>query len=301
LNNLVWVLTVIVVMTAFLCYFLFYTYKSMVSINLKSYSIILLLFAMMASMLNGITYYLDMPVNFVNTVIAFNLSMVEMTLFVVYLLWIASTRRRIDDRNKMSLGVAGLVIWNEISMGLTLISLAYPASIKDFSGSPMAFSVYFYSLGTNTFLFIIPMAAEMALILFLFHRNDTLVYPLSSIILMALLSPTFLGNKMFVVPGVVLSAVVMTLFALVYILLISRNTYGDKTRDFRRLVALVFYIYIMIAVVEAIGLIMEFVFRISYPYAWAAYSVVMVVTMFLFFDIGFSGRVPRFFGSRSVN
>ena len=86
---------------------------------------------MMASMLNGITYYLDMPVNFVNTVIAFNLSMVEMTLFVVYLLWIASTRRRIDDRNKMSLGVAGLVIWNEISMGLTLISLAYPASVKD--------------------------------------------------------------------------------------------------------------------------------------------------------------------------
>lgn len=285
MQNLVWVVVTVITMTSFLSYLLIYIYGKLEALTFRQYSVSVLLLAMMGSMLNSIIFYVDSGHGFLDTVLAVNISMVEMTAAIIFLLWKSVTGRKIEGGSEFAMLVSFLVLWNEISMGLLVYSLAFPSDIHDYSGSVASFIPFFFSSGVNTFLFIIPMSFEMALLLVLFHRKSEDFFIYASLVVMSLFSPVLSGNGSFVIPGLLVTAFAMVAFMVIFFEKIVRGKHSLK-EFMKKSLTRIFFVFLLMMAGEFLGSVLNYDFAIS----WSFYALAMVASMFFYFHMTFSSK-----------
>ncbi len=157
MENIVAVVLTEIFMTAFISYLIFFSLKRRPEFTYRDFSIAVIALSMMASMLDSITYYLAFPVTFLNAVIALNISMFEMSIAVIYLLWLSFSKKFIGFNRSVSTTIIFLIVFNEVSMGifLRLIGFGYYPTSTDYSLLSNVLSVISSSL--NSYLFILPM------------------------------------------------------------------------------------------------------------------------------------------------
>ncbi len=285
MQNLVWVLGTIISMTAFLSLVLVYIYRNMGRFTFRQYSASVLILAMMGGMLNSIIYYLDNSHGFLDTVVAVNISMVEMTAAIIFLLWKAISGRKVATGRGFSTLVSTLILWNEISMGMLVFSLAYPSAISGYSGSALAFIPFFLGSSINTYLFIAPMAAEMTLLLILFHRKSGKFTLYLALIVMSALSPVMFSDGTFVVPGLLATTLAMIVFMVAFFEMIVRQKHS--MREYMRSgLSWIFLIFALMMAGEFLGTVMNYSFSVS----WSFYAIGMLASMFFYFHMTFSGE-----------
>lgn len=282
MHNLIWILVTIFSMTGFLSYILVHINRNMRSFTFRQYSVSVLVLAMMASMLNSIVFFLDTSGNFFDAVVAVNISMVEMTGAILFLLWKVFTGKHAGTGGNFALLVASLVLWNEISMGMLLFSLAQPALIAGYAGSALSFIPFFVGSSVDTYLFILPMASEMAILLVLFHRKgDTLPFYLS-LIAMALTSPVIAGSGSSVIPGLLATTFAMIFFMIYYFELIVRKKHS-MSGSTKKWLIWIFFLFAFMMLGEFLGTVLNYAF----PVSWSVYAAGMSVSMFLYFYMNF--------------
>lgn len=275
---LIFVIATEVVMTVFIAWLLYYLVEHRNEFSFKNTALSVLLLVMMASMLNSLTYYIDSPHNFLNTIISVNVSMIAMTVAIVLILWVAISKEFRGLSERLTNVFVVLFIWNEISMGVFLFALAYGNSA--FMGLPNAIyaMMYGFSYGINGYLFIAPMSAEMLVLLFLtkpkqVHRNILL-----SILFMAVFAPTLLGDNRFLVPGTLLTTASMVAFMIVlfeYVAKSKRSATAKEMIDLSYLFAI--FAFMMF------GLFFGVVFSKPFALAWAPYAASMIAGMAFYF------------------
>lgn len=283
MQNLVWVLTTIISMTTFLSAVLVYVYRNMDKFTFRQYSVSVLILAMMGSMLNSIIYYLDNSPGFLDTVIAVNISMFEMTAAIIFLLWKAVSGRKTETGRGFSLLIASLILWNEISMGILVFSIAYPGMITGYSGSTLSFIPYILSSSVNTYLFIVPMAAEMTFLLVLFHRKSEELPIFLSLVVMTVVSPVIAGSEISEIPGLVLTTFAMVAFMIFFFETIVRQKHSLH-KGYKNHMILLFFIYAVMMAGEFLGIVLNFPFALS----WSFYAFAMTASMFFYFGLTFS-------------
>lgn len=283
MQNLLWILVTIVAMTFTLTLALIYIYRSLDNLSFRKYSISILILTMMGSMLNSIAYFLDTPGGFLDIVISVNISMFEMTVAIVYLLWRTVSGRKVNLGTRFSSLIASLIIWNEVSMGILLFSLAYPEMISGYSGTASAVIPYFLSYSVNTYLFIIPMAFEMSVILILFHRKSENFLFYLVLILMSATAPSISGNYSSVPVGLLVTAFVMIIFMVIFFEKIVRQKHAMREAFKKNLLA-IFSILTFMMAGEFLGTVLNYNFAIS----WSVFALSMTISMFFYFYMTFS-------------
>ena len=282
MENIIAVVMTEILMTAFISYLIFFSIKRRNKFTYRDFSIAVVALSMMASMLDSITYYLASPVTFLNAVIALNISMFEMSIAVIYLLWLSFSKKFIGHNRSVSNALIFLIVFNEVSMGifLRLIAFGYYPISPDYSPLSSILSVISSSL--NSYLFIIPMVVEMAVIFAITVESSLNRLISLSIIMQSIFSPTFLGNQNFVLPGIILGTGSMTVFMIIFYERISKGRTslypGDmvKMRD-------IFLIYTLMSVSIFIGTIYHNPFYLG----WVPFGIAMVVGMIFYLYIHF--------------
>ena len=263
MEAVVFVILTEIIMTTFIAWLLSYIIKHRDGFSFRDTTLSVLLLVMMASMLNSLTYYIDSPHNFLNTIISVNFSMIAMTVAIVLILWVAISKQFSGLSGRLVNTFVLLFIWNEISTGLTSIFYVM---------------VYGFSYGINGYLFIAPMAVEMAVLLFLtrpkpVHRNILL-----SILFMAVFAPTLSGNLQFVLPGTLLTTAAMVGFMIILFEYVARSKRSATAREMRDLD----YLFIIFAIMM-FGIFFGAVYSRPFGIAWAPYAVAMIAGMAFYF------------------
>ena len=282
MENIIAVVLTEVLMTSFISYLIFFSLKRRNKFTYRDFSIAVIALSMMASMLDSITYYLAFPVTFLNAVIALNISMFEMSIAVIYLLWLSFSKKFIGYNRSVSNTLIFLIVFNEISMGifLRLIGYGYYSTSADYSLFSNVLSVISSSL--NSYLFIIPMVAEMAVIIAITVESSLNRLISLSIMIQSIFSPTFLGNESFVLPGIILGTGSMVIFMIIFYERISRGRTslfpGDMTkmRD-------IFLLYTLMSASIFIGTLYHSPFYVG----WVLYGIAMVTGMLFYLHIHF--------------
>lgn len=292
MQNLIWVLTTVFAMTGFLSYVLVYINRNLKSLTFRQYSVSVLVLVMMASMLNSLVFYLDTSRSFIDAVVAVNISMVEMTGAILFLLWKVFTGKHASTGSGFAALIASLVLWNEISMGMLLFSLAYPGSITGYTGSALSFIPFFFGSSLNTYLFIAPMAAEMAILLVLFHRKGETVPFYVVLIAMALASPVIAGGESSVIAGLIATTFAMITFMIYFFEMIVRKKHSMR-RSTKKWLVWIFSLLAFMMLGEFLGTVLNY----SFPVSWSVYATGMAASMFLYFYMNFS--IPEDKGERT--
>ena len=211
MQNIFWVSLTIALMTISVGYVLIYLRNIAGSFSVRKLSYTVIFLTMMGSMLNSLTYYVATPTNFFNTIAAVNIAMMEMTVAVVYLLWISSRHRIQAISGKIALGISLLMAWNEVSMGSLLFTIAYSSHTRYImSGSSGILGILVP--GVNSYLFIAPMVSEMVFIFVYFKETRLKKVIFGSLIAMALSTPSMIENYQFRFIGTIMLASVMVAF-----------------------------------------------------------------------------------------
>ena len=282
MENIIAVVLTEVLMTAFISYLIFFSLKRRNKFTYRDFSIAVIALSMMASMLDSITYYLAFPVTFLNAVIALNISMFEMSIAVIYLLWLSFSKKFIGYNRSVSNTLIFLIVFNEISMGifLRLIGYGYYPTSADYSLFSNVLSVISSSL--NSYLFIIPMVAEMAVIIAITVESSLNRLISLSIMIQSIFSPTFLGNESFVLPGIILGTGSMVIFMIIFYERISKGRTslfpGDMTK-----MRYIFLLYTLMSTSIFIGTLYHSPFYVG----WVLYGIAMVTGMLFYLHIHF--------------
>ncbi len=282
MENIIAVVLTEVLMTSFISYLIFFSLKRRNKFTYRDFSIAVIALSMMASMLDSITYYLTFPVTFLNAVIALNISMFEMSIAVIYLLWLSFSKKFIGYNRSVSNTLIFLIVFNEISMGifLRLIGYGYYPTSADYSLFSNVLSVISSSL--NSYLFIIPMVAEMAVIIAITVESSLNRLISLSIMIQSIFSPTFLGNESFVLPGIILGTGSMVIFMIIFYERISKGRTslfpGDMTK-----MRYIFLLYTLMSTSIFIGTLYHSPFYVG----WVLYGIAMVTGMLFYLHIHF--------------
>ncbi len=214
MQNQIAVIAVVLIMTSFIAYTLAYLRKNSDDFNMRKLAYMVLILSMMGSMLNSLNYYVVTPKGFFNTIVAVNVAMFAMTIAIVYLLWVSTQHNVTRLTGKMALGFALLFAWNEISMGTFLFTIAYsPAERLTLSGTSGILG--FFTSGINSFLFVIPMVAEMLFILLYFREPVFKRILFGSLIAMAAFTPSMFQETHFFTIFAVCFTAAMVVFMII--------------------------------------------------------------------------------------
>lgn len=287
MENIVAVVLTEIFMTAFISYLIFFSLKRRPEFTYRDFSIAVIALSMMASMLDSITYYLAFPVTFLNAVIALNISMFEMSIAVIYLLWLSFSKKFIGFNRSVSTTIIFLIVFNEVSMGifLRLIGFGYYPTSTDYSLLSNVLSVISSSL--NSYLFILPMVAEMVVIIAITVESSLNRLISLSIMIQSIFSPTLLGQENFVLPGTLLGTGSMVLFMIIFYEKISRGRTSLFPKDMV-LMRNIFLLYTLMSASIFIGTLYHRPFYVG----WSIYGIAMVVGMLLYLHIHFPTAKP---------
>ena len=191
-------------MTLLIVWVIHYVMARRETFSLRNIAVSSLILTMMAGMFNGMTYYVLYPSGFLNTIIAVNIAMLEMTVLIVVLLMLGESIRGLAP--VLSISMEFLFILSEASMGIFLFFIAYPAP----SGNPAGI---WNSLGfaVNNYLLIIPMILEMVYIISILKPAGVQRMIFVSLVIMSAVNPLASGETVYAGLGLIVNFSVMTL------------------------------------------------------------------------------------------
>lgn len=277
MQNIFWVSLTITLMTVSVGYVLIYLRNIAGSFSVRKLSYTVIFLTMMGSMLNSLNYYLATPPNFFNTIAAVNISMMEMTVAIVYLLWISSRYKIHTISKKVALGLSLLMVWNEVSMGSLLFTIAYSTPERYVMSGSSGFLALIVS-GVNSYLFIAPMVGEMIFIFLYFKETRLKKIIFGSLIAMALSTPSMIENTQFRFAGTIVFASVMVLFMIPLYEWIANRRNSLKLNETASL-KFVFSIFLLMS----FGVFFGDVFQTPFYIAWLPYGIAMTCTMIFYF------------------
>lgn len=287
MENIIAVLLTEILMTAFISYLIFFSLKKRKKFTYKDFSIVVIALSMMGSMLNSITYYLSLPTTFLNAVIAVNISMFEMTIAVIYLLWQSFSKKFIGYNRSVSNILVFLIVFNEISMGIFLRLIGFGFYPTSLNYSLLSNVLAVISSSLNSYLFILPMVAEMIVIIFVTVESSLIRLISISIMVQSLFSPTLLGQENFVLLGTLLGTGSMVLFMIIFYERISRGRNSLFPVEMT-LMRNIFLLYTLMSSAVFIGTLYHSPFYLG----WSIYGMAMVVGMLFYLHIHFPIREP---------
>ena len=263
-------------MTAFIIWILTYLRSLGRKIALKGFALALFLITMMGSMLDALIYYIVAPPSFLNTIIAVNISMIIMTVVVVYIL-VAATIESYSSFTGLEVFIFALLLsWNEISMALFLRIIGFGFGGIESLGAYLSY----FSLSITSILFLAPMLAEMIFFIFLRMPPGFEKRAVVAIFLMQIADPAMLGVSSLVLPllaafAVLMIAAIYYLFSYVYA---HRN---DIASGQRRIVRWI----ILLIVCSAAGLLEPVIYPHPFGLSWMVFALSMMIAMTLYFGI----------------
>ncbi|AAT43884.1 4Fe-4S binding protein [Picrophilus oshimae] len=239
--------------------------------------------AMMASMLNSITFYITTKRGMLDTILSFAIGMALMTqpLVATFIAVIHGGIGRKGLTRGIGEGFTFLLIWNEVSMGIFLYYLFNP-TIVNFDYYHLLYSLAFVtplSYGINTFYFLIPMSVEMIVIFFVYKPKRMHKYASISIFLMDMFSPTLLGNNQFIFIGILGETIIMIIFMIITLEYIADHKML-LPRDDAHHIRMVFIDYFLMAAGTFVGSIVLRPFGL----AWILLAMAIIFGMYYYFD-----------------
>lgn len=293
-HSLPYVIITEVAMTLLLCYIILYTYDRRYDISFKERAIVTLVLVMMAGMLESITYYLISVRSFLNTIIAVNISMLTMSIALILLFWVFATKAKTRKLERSSIiAFAGLLIMNEVSMGVFVYTLAFGFTLSQGDLPLYTAITHLLSLGVNSYLFILPMITEMIVFFILRPVKGTHRLLLLALILTTLLSPTITGNEHFTQLGSIIVLGTMTFFLPIIFFSILRSFDGNIPRVVNNGMWIFPILLLMMS-----GTLFGALHNGSFAINWALYGGSMVWGMAYYFAYSFGQRTTG--GKRSV-
>ena len=282
MENLSIVIFIEVAMTLFLIWVIYYLRSDLSNLKLKTFSVSVFFLAMMASMFNGITYYLVAPSSFINTVLAVNVSMILMTVAIVYLLVIAAKGDFTGISRSISGTLSFLLVWNEISMAVLLRVIAFGTVGQN----SFVDSLSFFSLSITSILFLLPMLTEMVVFIFRQLRSGIEKQIAISILLMQIADPIMFGNSGFIsilliVYSVLMIASIVYFFRAVY----KNRTIFDQSEGKRSKVRNIAIDYVFLFLLTSISFIGPVILTGNFGLSYLVFAISMIVAMALYFNI----------------
>lgn len=286
MRNLPEVIATEILMTLLLSYLIIYFYDRRMESTFRQRSAITLILTMMGSMLNTLAYYLISNKDFLNTVIAVNISMAVMSFTLITLLWLSTfDRRERKLGNRSILIFALLLLYNEVSMGTFVYTLGFGYVLGQNSVGLFASFLDLLSLGINSYLFIVPMVAEMLVVFLLRSTGGSHRTVLTILIILSVISPTIAGNEYFVQPGAILELLAM---AVAIPLLFHGMLHGSGDHSEIEKYRLVWIFPIMLVMMA--GVLFGSFYTGPYSFSWAIYGAGMILSMIFYF--AFSASYP---------
>lgn len=275
-QNLFWVVFTELVMTVFIIWIINYLRSLGRNITLKGFALGLFLITMMGSMLDALIYLIVAPPSFLNTIVAVNISMIIMTLAIVFILISATTESYSPFAGLKVFVFAILLSWNEISMALFLRIIGF-----GFSGiaSPGSYLSYF-SLSITSVLFLAPMLAEMIFFIFFIMKPGFERRSAVTIFLMQIADPALLGNSPLVLPLLAVYAILM-IVAIYYLFSFVYAHRNEVTQGQRKIVHWI----ILLIVIAAAGLLEPVIYPHPFGLSWFIFAISMMVAMTLYFSL----------------
>lgn len=290
----------IVIMVTYIIFVFSYIIRHKNDISFLKVAAIGIFTAMMASMLDAFLLYITTVHNFIDTALAFSFGMILMSQPIVAtfvgVLHGGLDRKGLTRAN--STAFTGLIIWNEVSMGLFLFYLFNPTIIH--------FDYYhtFYSLdfvsdlsnGINTIYFLVPMSVEMFFLYLVYKPKGMHKYAAISIFTMDLFAPTLLGNDEFVFIGGVGETAVMIIFMVIFFEYIAKHRLMLPEDDAYH-IKMIFIDYLLMGAGTFIGTILLDPFGL----AWIFFAVAIIFGMIYYFQSMFSINKPHIQETESNN
>ena len=274
MNNIAGIIITEFTMTALLVWIIYYVHRVGNKPIVKEWAVIILVLFMMGGMLDSLAYFFVNTQTFFSTIIALSISMLSMSVAVVYLALVATHPNGDFHIRHFSAWITVLLVWNEISMALLLYVIGYAPLHSGKVGSIPGYVVN----GINNYLFIAPMASEMIFSVIVFKSNGLQLVSYSSIIVMSLFAPTLLPGLIFEIPGAILSIASMTFFVVLIFQEIWKNVPALIVDEIRFLAGL-FLVYALMA--SGIGL--GFLLTGPYSEVWAPLAIAMICGMVFYF------------------
>ena len=272
--NTPWVILTEVLMTAFIIWVIRYMRTHAADFTIKVLAVSLLSLDMMGGMFDALLYYSVSGGGFFGSILAFNIAMLFMSVALVYIFLTGiKTKITVLSKNR-AMGMALVLVWNEVSMALFLRILAYYTS-----GLSSTLQIPdFFGLSITNFIFLAPMIAEMLFFILTFAGNGLERRIMLAILLMQIADPALLGSSGPIIPLLIVYSILMLLaiyiiFSYVYR---NRNNMGEHGRS------LVTW-FIFIVVISAIGLAEPIVVTHPFGISWIIFAVSMVVSMLFYF------------------
>ncbi len=272
--NTPWVILTEVLMTAFIIWVIRYMRTHAADFTIKVLAVSLLSLDMMGGMFDALLYYSVSGGGVFGSILAFNIAMLFMSVALVYIFLTGiKTKITVLSKNR-AMGMALVLVWNEVSMALFLRILAYYTS-----GLSSTLQIPdFFGLSITNFIFLAPMIAEMLFFILTFAGNGLERRILLAILLMQIADPALLGSSGPIIPLLIVYSILM----LLAIYIIFSYVYRNRTNMGEHGRILVTW-FIFIVVISAIGLAEPIVVTHPFGISWIIFAVSMVVSMLFYF------------------
>ena len=274
--NFPWVVLTEVLMTAFIIWIISYLRNNSNSMGIKVMAISLLSLDMMASMFDSLLYYTTSSKGFLGALIAFNISMLFMSIALVYIFLAGISSKESKLTVNRSLGFALILVWNEVSMALFLRIMAYYTASISSSLAPLEF----FSLSVTNILFLVPMIAEMVFFILRSGLSGMRRRLMFSILLMQLADPAVLGNTSAVFPLLIVYSVLMILAIYISFSYVFRERERINGAE-RRMISW----FIIVIVISVGGIAEPLIIAGPFGISWTVLAASMIVSMFYYFLI----------------
>lgn len=274
--NFPWVVLTEVLMTAFIIWIISYLRKNTASMGLRVISISLLSLDMMASMFDSLLYYTISPKGFLGAIIAFNISMLFMSIALVYIFLTGINSKTSSLTVRRSLGFSLILVWNEVSMALFLRIMAYYTAAISSSLAP----VQFFSLSVTNILFLLPMIVEMVFFIARSGFGGLERRLMISVLLMQIADPAVLGNSSAVFPLLIAYSILM-LVSIYISFSYAFDKRGTLATHERKMISW----FIVIIVISVAGVAEPLIVTKPFGISWTILGVSMIISMFYYFLI----------------
>ncbi|EQB71954.1 MAG: hypothetical protein AMDU4_FER2C00165G0022 [Ferroplasma sp. Type II] len=291
--NLVFLIGIItiIVMVTYIVFVFSYIIKHKYDISFLKIAAIGIFTAMMASMLDAFLLYITTVHNFIDTALAFSFGMILMSQPIVatFVGVIHGGLGRKGLTRANATAFTGLIIWNEVSMGLFLFYLFNPTIIHfDYYHAFYSFDfVSALSNGINTIYFLVPMSVEMFFLYLVYKPKGIHKYTAISIFTMDLFAPTILGNDEFVFIGGVGETAVMIIFMIIFFEFIAKHKL-ILPKDDAYHIKMIFIDYLLMGTGTFIGTVI----LKPFGFAWIFFAIAIIFGMWYYFQSMFSIKKP---------
>ncbi len=281
----------IVIMVSYIIFVFSYIVRHKYDISFLKIGAIGIFTAMMASMLDALLLYITTVHSLLDTTLAFSFGMILMSqpIVAVFVGVMHGGLQRKGLTRANATAFTGLIIWNEVSMGLFLYYLFNPTIIHfDYYHAFYSFDfVTALSNGINTIYFIVPMSIEMFALYLVYKPKGMHKYAAISIFTMDLFAPTLLGSDKFVFIGGVGETAIMIIFMIIFFEFIAKHKMVLPEDDAYH-IKMIFIDYLLMAIATFVGTL----FLKPFGFSWILFAMAIVFGMWYYFNSMFSIKKP---------